>query len=206
MDLLLQAGRHRAGPRHREDADRRRGTGPRPLPDGPVRRRDCTRWAAVGRPRPAKVSGASARPFGPASSPPRPRGPGDATAAAWPWSGSAATHMLLKRNRSSHVKARRVVIPSQPQEPALRDPAHSPPEVVPRAAAAGRSAELLPGQELLSNGGGDAAPSGGQSRELLGSLRVFFRTSQPLVGSDWGSGQGDPPGRSRDSGVRKPKR
>lgn len=85
--------------------------------------------------------------------------------------------MLLKRNKSSHVKARSVVITAPPQPARLyRAPAF--PEVAQRAAAAG-------GREEEGAGGGgrtdsgppvvrkpdsDAAPSGGQSQELPGHL------------------------------------
>lgn len=59
------------------------------------------------------------------------------------------THILLKRNRSSQVKARSVVIATLRQhreDP--REPASTLPEVTPRTAAEGRGRKLLPGNQL----------------------------------------------------------
>lgn len=116
----------RAGPAPPAPSPERRPP-PRPAP----REAPTPRAGLRGDDRPAKVSGASARPPGPL--PPRPRG-----RAGGSWARERLTHMLLKRNRSSHVKARRVVIAPPPQKPALRESAPSPPEIVWRAAVTGR--------------------------------------------------------------------
>lgn len=77
------------------------------------------------------------------------------------------THMLLKRNKSSHVKARSVVITPPPPQPARLNRAPAAPEVAQRASRR----PLLPGHQLFGKPCRDAAPSGGQSQELPGHLR-----------------------------------
>lgn len=92
------------------NAGRSRGSEPgwRPPPRPAPREAPTPRAGLRGDDRPAKVSGASARPPGPLPSRPRGRAGGS-------WARARLTHMLLKRNRSSHVKARRVVIAPPPR-------------------------------------------------------------------------------------------
>lgn len=75
------------------------------------------------------------------------------------------THMLLKRNRSSHVKARRVVITPPPPKPARRGfPSSSG-----SYPASGRGGQVLPGHQLLGNHATTQLPLAA-SQELLDHL------------------------------------
>lgn len=147
---------------------------------------------------PQSTPSTAPRPRSPASAPAqRPPGPRPREADPGPRRGGSGwrrlTHMLLKRNRSSQVKARSVVIAPQPaSKPAQRDPAPALPEVLARAAAMGRDKELLPDQRLLGNKSSDAALSGGGIQQLpwCSSPADLFQKTDRMIcqqrGKTWG--------------------